>query len=147
MFELSQIKGFEGVELYESTHFFVKKERKILHILLHHFHEIEHRRLFSDYACGSLHEMLVKVYKYSDDQAYRRAAAMRLLFELPQIEEKILSGELTLTNMNIAQSLFRQEAIHAESFSKDKKLEIIEQISGKSSKQAERIALSNSSKP
>ena len=56
-----------------------------------------------------VYEYAIKKLGYSEDQAYRRLAAMRLLKEIPELEEKINSGSLNLTHMGMAQSLFKRE--------------------------------------
>ena len=57
----------------------VREEREILTALLHHFREIERRRLFSALGFKSLFDMAVHKFGYSEDQAYRRIVAARLL--------------------------------------------------------------------
>ena len=86
-----------------------KEERELLTAILHHLKGIERRRLFSSLGYSSLFDYAVKSLGFSCDQAFRRISAMRLLKELPQIEEKISSGKMTLTNLNLAQSLFKQK--------------------------------------
>jgi DNA-directed RNA polymerase subunit RPC12/RpoP len=134
--------------LMQKTDGLVKEERERLANLLRHFREIERRRLYSDFKYGSLHKMLVGHYGYSDDEAYLRISAMRLLKDVPEVEEKITNGELTLSHLGLAQTFFRKEAKiqHAE-ISKDMKLEILEQISDQSLREAERFVLSQSSSP
>lgn len=73
---------------------------------------------------------------------------MRLLSELPEIEEKISGGELNLSHLSLAQTLFRQEKrIHRVEISKADKLQVLESFSQKSTREAERIAFSFSSAP
>jgi hypothetical protein len=57
----------------------------------------------------SLFEWSVSVLKYSAGEANRRIQAMRLLKTLPEIEEKLASGRLSLTSAAHAQSAFRRE--------------------------------------
>jgi hypothetical protein len=126
----------------------VREEREILTNLLHHFKEIERRRLYCDYKYGSLHKMLVGHFGYSDDEAYRRVAATRLITELPEIELKINSGDLSLAHLGMAQSFFRRESkILATKVPKKLKLRLIESISAKPIREAQRIALAQSSAP
>lgn len=77
--------------------------------ILHLLREAEQRRLFSKYGYGSLFEYACKRHGYSEDQANRRISGMRLLRDLPEIEEKIENGTLTLTNLCKAQAVFRAE--------------------------------------
>jgi hypothetical protein len=142
------IKNLSDPMLMQKTDLLVKEERQALTNLLHHFREIERRRLYCDYKYGSLHKMLVGYYGYSDDEAYRRVSAMRLLKELPEVEEKINSGELSLSHLGLAQSFFQKEAkIQQAEVSKDMKLEILSKISEQPLREAQRIVLSQSSAP
>lgn len=140
----------------------VARERELLIVILHHLREIERRRLFAAYRRASLHEYAVKELGYSDDQACRRISAMRLMKELPEIEEKIAAGSLTLSNLGMAQSLFRSEAkesvlasgekptvrnLEAHGFSKSEKLEILSSLEGKSAREAKRVVLASATAP
>jgi hypothetical protein len=73
---------------------------------------------------------------------------MRLLKELPEVEEKISSGEITLTHISLIHSLFRQEKKqNQKDMSREAKLSVIERISGTPVREAQRITLSLSSAP
>jgi hypothetical protein len=134
--------------LLSKTDDLVHEERELLTSILHHLREIERRRLFSALGYKSLFEMTVRRFGYSEDQAYRRLAAMRLLKELPEVEEKISSGEITLTHVALIHSFFRQEKKqNQKDMSREAKLSAIERISGTSVREAQRIALSLSSAP
>jgi len=142
------LKTLSDEMLMQRTGGLVKEERERLTNLLRHFREIERRRLYSDYKYASLHKMLVGHYGYSDDEAYLRTSAMKLLKELPEVEEKITNGDLTLSHLGLAQTFFRKEAkIQQAEVSKDMKLEILSQICDQSLREAERFVLSQSSAP
>src|SRR5579871_720806 len=85
------------------------QNRDLLTQMLHRLKETERRRLYSKFGCQSLFEYATKILMYSNDQADRRIKASRLLKDLPEIEEKISSGALTLTNLAVAQKLFHHE--------------------------------------
>ena len=95
--------------LIETTEKLVREERELLTKVLHHLREIERRRLFSSLGFKSLFDFAVRQLGYSEDQAYRRISAMRLLKEIPELEAKIESGEISLTHISLAHSLFKQE--------------------------------------
>jgi hypothetical protein len=142
------IKSLSDSQLMQKTESLVKEERQALTNLLHHFREIERRRLYCDYQYSSLHKMLVGYYGYSDDEAYRRTSAMKLLKELPEVEDKINHGELSLSHLGLAQTFFQKESkIQNAKISNDKKLEILSQISEQPLREAKRIVLSQSSAP
>jgi hypothetical protein len=96
--------------------------------LLKHLIEIEKRHLYSNYECSSLHAYCVKYLKMSDPQAGRRVSASRLLRELPTIEEKVVSGSLTLTSVCQASSFFKKEAHAGNKIDLAKKLEILGEL-------------------
>ena len=104
------MNAFNDNDLILKIKTLVHKERELTSEILHYFREVERRRLYAKRGYSSLFEFATKELKYSESQAQRRISAMRLLKELPVIEEKIKSGELSLTVISQAQSFFRQEA-------------------------------------
>ncbi|MEI6398935.1 MAG: hypothetical protein WCO71_09210, partial [Pseudomonadota bacterium] len=87
----------------------------MIYTILHHLREIERRRLFVDLSYNSLFDYAVGELKYSEGQAGRRIAAMRLLKDLPadaaaRIETKITTGALSLSNVQQARSFFRDQS-------------------------------------
>lgn len=113
----------------------VQEERNVLSKVLYHLKEIDKRKLYSDLKCAGLFEYCVKILKYSEAQASRRVSACRILEELPEILPKIEQGELTLTQLAQANSMFRNEDIIAPK----EKLSIIQEIVGKTTLQTEEI--------
>jgi len=142
------LKNLTDLSLMQTTESYIREEREVLTNLLHHFREIERRRLFCEYQYGSLHKMLVGHFGYSDDEAYRRISAMRLLGEMPEVEEKINKGELSLSHLGLAQSFFKHEkkSLQAD-LPKESKLEILQKISEQPIREAQRIVYSLSSAP
>ena len=116
----------------------VANERLLLTQVLHHLREAERRRLFSKYGFKSLFEYATQRFGYSEDQAYRRISAMRLLRDLPQVEEKIASGALSLSNIAQAQTYFRQEAKQGHAKSEGQKLELLAKIENCSKREVEK---------
>lgn len=135
-------------KLLQDTQRLVAQEREVLIEVLHHLKEIERRRLFSALRFQSLFDYAVRHLGYSEDQACRRIAAMRLLKEVPQIEAKISSGELTLTNIGMAQTLFRKEKQSSGiAFSGKEKADVLQKLEGLSKRAAEKVVLAHSSTP
>jgi 5-methylcytosine-specific restriction endonuclease McrA len=77
--------------------------------VLHHLREIERRRLYLSYGFPSLFEYAVKELKYSHSSAFRRIEAMRLIKDIPEVENKILDGSLNLTSAAQVQSFFKNQ--------------------------------------
>ena len=122
------------------------QERLSLTNVLHHLREIERRRLFSSVRCTSLFDYAIKRLGYSEDEAARRISAMRLLKALPQIENKIQQGKVSLTTLNMAQTLFRQES-KTNCFSDEKKIAVLEKLENKSTREAAKVLQDYSSVP
>lgn len=101
------LKSLNDKDLLSSANQAVATERSALTQVLHHLREIERRRLYSDLGYQSLFDYCVGELKYSEGAASRRVQAMRLFKELPELEEKIASGRLSLTNLAQARGLFR----------------------------------------
>ncbi|MES2768242.1 MAG: HNH endonuclease signature motif containing protein [Bdellovibrionota bacterium] len=117
-------------------------------IVLHKLAELERRRLYSkDHP--SLFEYCVRVLKYSASSAQRRIDTMRALKLIPEIEQKIISGELNLTSISQAQSFFRNEAKSGKSYNLVEKKEVLEKLENKSTRECikELITISPQSVP
>ncbi len=121
-----------------------KEEREILSKALHHLRETERRRLYSKYKFESLHDYAIKQMGYSDDQARRRINAMRLLKELPQIQEKIETGALNLTHLNQAGALFSQERKAQVTRTPEEKLELLIKIERQPKRAVEKTLVNES---
>jgi len=80
--------------------------------------------------CSSMHQYLTRILGYSDDQAYRRLKAARLLHQVPAVAEKLKKGSLNLTQISEAQKSFeRAQKETGESVQIVKKIEILDSIS------------------
>ncbi len=129
-------------ELLTNTKQLVVKEREHLTLVLHHLREVERRKLYSDLRYSSLFDYAVRELKYSEGQAGRRIQAMRLIAELPEIEEKIKSGALNLTHVSMAQSYFRAaDKASPHKLAKETKIDLLKSFENITSRDAERILL------
>ena len=131
--------------LLSETKRLVQQERELLTTILHHLLEIERRRLFGEHT--SLHAYAVGALGYSDDMAYRRVAAMRLLKELPEIEDHLAAGHLNLSHWGVAQSVFKRERKAGRPLSPETKLELLAEMAGRSTREAEAVAQRYSTEP
>ena len=75
---------------------------------------------------------------YSEDEAYLRVQAMRCMKEVPQIEERIESGRLSLTVVAKALNIFRKMAKEKKPLAIGEKQEIMDMLLDKSVRQAEK---------
>lgn len=76
----------------------------------------------------------VKEFNYSESSANRRLRAARLLADLPDIEEKLNDGSLTLSNLQKAVGFFLQEEIKDN----NEKREVLEKLEGLTTREAEK---------
>ncbi len=106
-------------------------ERKTTTQILDHLAEVNRRKLFLKYGCDSLLKYCVKQLKYSEGAAYRRIKALRLTTEMPGLKENIQLGNLNLTQLSDAQSLFDLAKQEKQKVSTDDKLAILEKIRNK----------------
>ncbi len=127
-------------DLLANTENLVKKERELLSEVLRHLREIQRRRLYSDLGFPSLFEYCVKSLKYSEAQTHRRIVAMRMIVEIPEIEEKIESGDLSLSNLVRAKTFFNQEEKSAP-MARAEMLEVLTTLENKSAREGEKILL------
>jgi hypothetical protein len=142
------LKNLKDQELLCRIKNLVRNERELLTQILHHLREVEIRKLFSELGYQSLFDYAVKELKYSHGQAGRRIQALRLLKELPHIENKIQTGALSLTNISQAQTYFREKDRASKAngnthspLNKAEKMEILESLENKSSREGEKIIL------
>lgn len=115
----------------------VANEREISLKVLHHLKEIERRRLFSDLGYPSLYEYAIRELGYSEPAAHRRISAARLLKEMPEIENKIVDGTFSLTNLSMISQLFKNEQISDVVAKK----EILKKIEGTTKKECEKVIM------
>ncbi len=115
--------------------------------LLHHLAEVHRRRLFARVGCDSLFDYCVRVLLMSQGESARRVNASRALTEFPGLEEKIVSGALTVTAISQAEVFFRSERKNTNAVPQERKREIYMQLENQSTRSAEKILLSYSSQP
>lgn len=136
-------KHLSDIELESKLKSSVHEENKLKIEILHLLAEVERRRLYSKNH-PSLFEYCVKVLKYSGSSAQRRIDSMRAMKLIPELEEKIMTGELNLSSIAQAQSFFRQGSKAGKSYSIEQKREVLEKLENKSSRECvqELIAIS-----
>ena len=134
------LKNLTDQSLHEETLKLVETERYTTIEILKHLREIERRRLFCRYGYGNILDYCVKELKYSESAAYRRIQAMRLLKDIPQVEEKIESGEVNLSTLAKTQTFIKQiEKTEDRKVSFEEKHDLVQQIESKSQKEVESL--------
>ncbi len=132
-------RNFSDDSLLSEIQTQVRTERQAGIAVLHCLKEIDVRKLHLSRGFGSLHEFLVKELHYSDGAAHRRLNAMRLLKEIPVVEQKLSQGQVSLSTVSKLQDFLTAEKKRKTVVTATQKLELLESISGKSSRQIESI--------
>jgi hypothetical protein len=86
-------------ELLTATRCLVGRSNQLLAALLAHLGEVEARGIHRIRACSSLYTYCIYELRYSEDEAFRRVAAARLVRRFPAVLGAIASGELHLTGL------------------------------------------------
>ena len=131
------LKSLTNDQLINETENAIKTERASTADVVRHFQEISDRRLFLECGFPSLYEMVTKHFGYCAGSAMRRINSMRLISDVPAVEAKIESGELSLTAAASVQSFFYSEAKQSRPYSQSAKIELIEACLKKSTREVE----------
>jgi 5-methylcytosine-specific restriction endonuclease McrA len=86
-------------ELLTATRSLVGRSNQLLAALLAHLGEVEARGIHRTRACSSLYTYCIYELRYSEDEAFRRVAAARLVRRFPALLDAVASGELHLTGL------------------------------------------------
>lgn len=129
--DLGTLNNFE---LLRSTERAVEVEKKCTHLVLKHLAEVEKRKAFAELGHSSLYDYCLYKLKYSEQEAFIRLNAMRLMKRDHRIEEKIISRELSLTNAHKIQSFAKKARLQNEQV-----MELVSESVGKSTRQVEAI--------
>jgi hypothetical protein len=130
------LKHLSDSELIISTKSALTDLRQAEVHLLRHFAEISARRLWTE--AGSLYKFLAHTFELTDDQIYPRLQAMRLAQALPELEVKLESGQLSVTNALKAQQVFAAES-KMRVVPVAEKREVIKVLENASTREADRI--------
>jgi hypothetical protein len=132
----SKVKAFSNIELIASASIHLKKERMSFEHTNWHFLEILERKLFLEFGFDSLAKMLIGHYGFCEFSAFQRVRVLNLIEELPEIADSINSGELSLSNLDKAQSFIKlHEKKNSEVLKPSEKLELIEKLKNKTTKE------------
>jgi hypothetical protein len=139
------LKSVSNSELRSNTKNLVKKETLIGIEVLWHLREIDSRKSFAEWGHSNLYVYCMDELKYSRGSAHRRIASMKLLREVPEIEQKIESGDLNVSTISQAHTFFHQEERQlGKTYTAEEKKEVLSELEGKSSDQTERLLKSKS---
>jgi hypothetical protein len=86
-------------ELLVATRRLVGRSNQLLASLLAHLAEVEARGIHRTRACSSLYVYCVYELRFSEDEAFRRVTAARLVCRFPALLDAVAAGELHLTGL------------------------------------------------
>src|SRR4051794_11408524 len=142
-----EVQILSNHELLNQTKELVQREREIGIRVLHRLKEINRRRLYCELGYSSLFTYLVSELRYPESSAFRLVNAMKITSELPETEEKIKNGTLSITTVAQVQSYCQaQKREHHLEFKLEDKKELLQAIEGHSKKEVEVILASFNSK-
>jgi hypothetical protein len=131
-------KILSDTELLDKTQIAAKIEKTATFELLQYLVEVDERRAYATLACSSLFEYVVKILGYSEMQASERVNSVRLMRAIPEVENKIKSGELSMSTASQVQRFLRQEKKVGNAVSQAKAFEIVETCAGQSKREVEK---------
>jgi hypothetical protein len=131
---MNNLEKLSDDELEAEALLAVNHENKAVMHVIYILAEIERRRLYSKSA-ESLHSYCIKVLKYDGGRAQRRIDTMRAMRIIPEIEEKVVSGELSMTVVSQTQSFLRAEKKAGKEYSIQDKRELFSKLENKSSRE------------
>jgi hypothetical protein len=86
-------------ELLTATRGLIGRSNQLLASLLAHLGEVEARGIHRTRACASLYAYCIYELRFSEDEAFRRVTAARLVRRFPALLDAVASGELHLTGL------------------------------------------------
>ena len=129
------LKHLTDKTLISDLKYLVTREREFLTRILHHLKEMDNRKLYSDLGFSSLFDYCVRDLGYSEGEAHRRIQAARLLADVPEIEKKIETGVLSLSNISKASQFFKQNEVDQVS----DKMAVLTQLENLSRREGEKM--------
>lgn len=138
------LNSLSNTQLFASFENLVRSERKVTAQVLECIAEIDRRKIYLEKNFTSLFDYLVKDLGYSPGAAMRRIDGARLLRELPELNEKLEDGSITLSQANQIERASREmKRIKNAILSTDNKRELLLQIENTTQKQTEHILATN----
>jgi hypothetical protein len=86
-------------EVVERLDKLLREERRLTAAVLVHLGEVEARRLYLPAACSSMHVYCVRVLGMSEDQAFKRIRAARVVRRFPVVGAAVAEGRLHLSGV------------------------------------------------
>ncbi len=136
--QMNLLKMVSNQRLVEILHGLVSEERKLLTRVLEHLAEVYRRRLYLEMGYSSLFTFCVKELGYTESQSQRRVLAMRAIALVPELENRLESGKVSLATVSLAQAhLLAIEKVEGAKVGLTERTQLFEAIEDKSKKEVE----------
>jgi hypothetical protein len=122
----TNLKSLNDEQLVSETESAVARERKATTEVVRLFREIHDRELYLASGYSSFFAMVTEKFGYCNGSAQLRINAMWLIKDIPEVEAKIESGELSLTVAASVQSFLYREKREQRPYSQNAKIELVE---------------------
>jgi hypothetical protein len=99
MIQHDALASISNEDLFVAVQRLTARSNVALADLLAHLGEVERRGIHRSRACASLYTYCIYELRMSEDAAYRRAKAARLVREYPELHDAIAKGEIHLTGV------------------------------------------------
>jgi len=93
------LSDVSDTDLLTATRGLVGRSNQLPAALLAHLAEVEARGVHRERACASLYTYCIYELRFSEDEAFRRVSAARLVRRFPAVLDAVASGELHLTGL------------------------------------------------
>src|SRR5882724_5612077 len=104
-----EIKNLSNDELLISLENQFALERSTSHHILLHLKEVQSRLLYAERGYPDLFSMLIRHFQQSETSANQRLKALALMLDVPVVEERLISGELNMSTVAMAQRQIKRE--------------------------------------
>src|SRR6188472_835874 len=99
MAPIDSLSAIPDDDLFATVQRLTARSNIALADLLAHLGEVERRGIHRLRACASLYTYCIYELRMSEDAAFRRSKAARLLRDYPELREVIAKGEIHLTGI------------------------------------------------
>mgnify|MGYP001578917755 CR=1 FL=1 len=136
----ASLKRLPSEEIHSRTLAASRTEKDATLNLLYHLQVVRDRRIYALKGYDGIWKYCMKELGYSESGTSERIGAMQLLEALPEIKEQFESGKMSLTTAAQVQTFVRKvQKEEKRIFSPEQKRELVQQVSGKSKREVERL--------
>src|SRR4051812_13299129 len=104
-----ELKLMTDKTFLDNFSYLVKSERKITADLIEYVKEMDRRRLYLEMGFTSLFQFMTEHLGYTPGSAQRRIDSARMLRDVPELREKLASGELNLMQVSTLARAVREK--------------------------------------